>query len=165
MKELSVKCICLIMFIAILLLLISDLIDITQYFYADFDTNSIISNFITFESIIIGFISTIYVMIQSLPNSNVKNLLLENNRLADFNRYFEAIFGVGILNILLLIGLQFIILLNNIISKIYLNVSIVFTILFVLLTNNIIAIMLLMIKYESESEKKQNNKMKDSDFN
>jgi hypothetical protein len=164
MKELNKTEMFFIVVTILLITIVLDFIDVTKYFCKEFEIDSIISNIITFESIIIGFISTIYVMIQSFPNSNIKKLLLEFDRLGDFNKCFEKVFIAGVLNIILLIGLQFILLFNNFGSKIYTVIVILITSILLLSANNLIAIMMSIINYEEIKEKEINNKMQDSDL-
>ncbi len=57
--------------ISFIIVIFLDIINISQYFDYTANIDNTISNVITFVSILIGFISTIYVMIQQSENSYV----------------------------------------------------------------------------------------------
>ena len=94
--------------VTFIFILIMDCINITQYFdYAE-HIDSAISNTITFISILIGFISSTYIMIQQNQNSCVLKLIRDNGLIITFNKSFKILMYIGFINVFLLILTNFI---------------------------------------------------------
>lgn len=86
---------------------ILDFVNISQYIDFTSHIDNTISNTITFISILIGFISAIYVMIQQTENSYVLKLLREFDLVSVFNKSIKSFMYVGFLEVLTLIVLNF----------------------------------------------------------
>ena len=109
--------------ISLIIVIFLDIINISQYFDYTANIDNTISNVITFVSILIGFISTIYVMIQQSENSYVLKLLKEFKVINIFNNSFKLLIYIGFLDVIVLIALNplnvyFLLLSNNIITTI-----------------------------------------------
>ena len=87
--KINKKAILFITLLSFVLIVICDYINITKYVEYKEHIDSVISNTITFISILIGFISSIYVMIQQTKNSYVLDLLRKNDLLTYFNKSFN----------------------------------------------------------------------------
>lgn len=158
-NKLSIRIITIISFIIVIFL---DIINISQYI--DYITNidSTISNIITFISILIGFISTIYVMIQQNENSYVLRLLKEFKVINIFNNSFKLLIYIGFLDVIVLIALNFFS--SNItIFKYIFYIAFPLNIYFLLLSNNIITTICKIIISE-EKLKNKNKKIEENDL-
>ncbi len=158
-NKLSIRIITIISFIIVIFL---DIINISQYI--DYTTNidSTISNIITFISILIGFISTIYVMIQQNENSYVLRLLKEFKVINIFNNSFKLLIYIGFLDVIVLIALNFFS--SNItIFKYIFYIAFPLNIYFLLLSNNIITTICKIIISE-EKLKNKNKKIEENDL-
>lgn len=107
--EINKKIIIILVALSILLVFMIDIIDITKYFKYDKHIDSTISNTITFISILIGFISAIYVMVQQNQDSHVLNLLRSNDLLNIFNNSFKILMYTGFLDVFVLIFMNLVV--------------------------------------------------------
>ena len=89
--------------ISLLVIGILDYFDITQYIDCLSHVDEAISNTVTFISILIGFISCIYVMILQKSNSHILNLLRRKNLINFFNISFRNLMYIGFINTFILI--------------------------------------------------------------
>ena len=123
--------------ISFIIVIFLDIINISQYFDYTANIDNTISNVITFVSILIGFISTIYVMIQQSENSYVLKLLKEFKVTNIFNNSFKLLIYIGFLDVIVLIALNFFC--SNItVFKYIFYVAFPLNVYFLLLSNNII---------------------------
>lgn len=160
--EINKKIIILITLSTFILLLILDFINISQFIDYSSHMDSTISNLITFISILIGFISAIYVMIQQSQDSYVLKLLREQDLLNTFNTSFKTLMYVGFINVLILIILNFFI--DKIsIFKYIAYLACPLTTYFLLVSNNIITTICKMIS-SKEKLKKLNRKVSSDDI-
>lgn len=144
-------------------LIILDIINITKYFDYSQHIDNTISNLITFISILIGFISTIYIMIlQAQEESYVYKLLRKHNLTISFNNSFKNFILFGVLDILFLILLNFFAA-EFVLFKFITYITIPLTIYFILISNNLLFTICKMIISE-EKFKKQTYKLQDSDL-
>ncbi len=158
-NKVLIKIITIISFIIVIFL---DIINISQYFDYTLNIDSTIANVITFVSILIGFISTIYVMIQQSENSYVLKLLKEFKVINIFNKSFKLLIYIGFLDVIVLIALNFFC--SNItIFKYIFYVAFPLNIYFLLLSNNIITTICKIIISE-ERLKNKNNKIEEDDL-
>ena len=153
----------LITILSFVFLIFLDFIDITNMFNYSAHIDNTISNLITFISILIGFISTIYVMIQqSQEESYVYKLLSKNNLIIKFNYSFKNFIFFGILDVLLLILLNFFAD-SFLIFKYIAYITLPLTTYFILISNNLLFTICKMIISE-EKLKNQSYVLKDSDL-
>jgi hypothetical protein len=148
--------------LSMIVLVILDIIDITRYIYIEVDVSSIISNIISFFSIIIGSVSTIYVMIQSIPSSKVLELFRKENVIDVFNSRFKSFIYIGLFSVILLILFQCV---ENIIY-VYIYKSIMYitffiSICFILITNNFLGLIINMIISEEKIISNQKDEIKE----
>ena len=123
--------------ISFIMVIFLDIINISQYFDYTANIDNTVSNVITFVSILIGFISTIYVMIQQSENSYVLKLLKEFKVINIFNNSFKRLIYIGFLDVIVLIALNFFC--SNItVFKHIFYVAFPLNVYFLLLSNNII---------------------------
>lgn len=149
--------------LSIIVLIILDIINITSTFEYKNNINDTISNMITFISILIGFISTIYIMLQSMQNGYVFTLLRKNNLVTSFNNSFMKITYIGFINVILLITLT---LFSDSfpIFKILSYFTIPTTVYFLLVSNNIIATIVKIIISEEILKNKDEDKVTSKDL-
>lgn len=141
--------------ISFIMVIFLDIINISQYFDYTANIDNTVSNVITFVSILIGFISTIYVMIQQSENSYVIKLLKEFKVINIFNNSFKRLIYIGFLDVIVLIALNFFC--SNItVFKHIFYVAFPLNVYFLLLSNNIITTICKIII----SEEKLKNKKK-----
>jgi hypothetical protein len=141
--------------ISFIMVIFLDIINISQYFDYTANIDNTVSNVITFVSILIGFISTIYVMIQQSENSYVLKLLKEFKVINIFNNSFKRLIYIGFLDVIVLIALNFFC--SNItVFKHIFYVAFPLNVYFLLLSNNIITTICKIII----SEEKLKNKKK-----
>ena len=93
--------------LSFILLIVLDFFNVSQYINYIENIDSTISNSITFASILIGFISTVYIMIQQSQDSYVFKLLEKNNLLDKFNYSFKHFILLGFIDVIILIILNF----------------------------------------------------------
>ena len=93
--------------LSFLFVLVMDYINITQYVKYVSHIDNTISNIITFISILIGFISAIYVMILQTQDSYVLKLLNDSDLINIFNKSFKSLMIIGFIDIILLILINF----------------------------------------------------------
>ena len=142
--------------ISFVIVIFFDIINISKYIDYTSNIDSTISNTITFVSILIGFISTIYVMIQQSENSYVLKLLKESKVINVFNNSFKLLMYIGFIDVMVLIALNFFS--SNItIFKYIFYMAFPLNIYFLLLSNNIITTICKIIIFE---EKLKNKKKK-----
>lgn len=145
-------------------LIVLDFINITEYFNYSSNVESTISNIITFISILIGFISTIYIMIQQSQNSSyIYSLLRKKNLIIVFNNSFKAFTFIGFIDVAFLIFLNYF---SNVFTLFKYTLYIVFplTVYFILLSNNLISTIIKMVIAE-EQLKQQTYVLQDKDIN
>lgn len=148
--------------ISFIIVIFLDIINISQYFDYTANIDNTISNVITFVSILIGFISTIYVMIQQSENSYVLKLLKEFKVINIFNNSFKRLIYIGFLDVIVLIALNFFC--SNItIFKYIFYVAFPLNVYFLLLSNNIITTICKIIISE-EKLKNKNKKIEENDL-
>lgn len=148
--------------ISFIIVIFLDIINISQYFDYTANIDNTISNVITFVSILIGFISTIYVMIQQSENSYVLKLLKEFKVINIFNNSFKCLIYIGFLDVIVLIALNFFC--SNItIFKYIFYVAFPLNVYFLLLSNNIITTICKIIISE-EKLKNKNKKIEENDL-
>lgn len=148
--------------ISFIIVIFLDIINISQYFDYTANIDNTISNVITFVSILIGFISTIYVMIQQSENSYVLKLLKEFKVINIFNNSFKLLIYIGFLDVIVLIALNFFC--SNItIFKYIFYVAFPLNVYFLLLSNNIITTICKIIISE-EKLKNKNKKIEENDL-
>ncbi len=135
--------------ISIIFLAVLDYLDITQFFDYSIHLDSTIANIITFMSILIGFISSIYVMIHQSQDSLVLKLLKENSLLSSFNYSFRSLMYVGFIDIISFISLNFFADSFKIL-KIILYITIPITIYFFLSAANFIITICKMVSAEEQ---------------
>ena len=148
--------------ISIVLLIVIDCFDVTSKFDYTVHIESTISNLITFISILIGFVSTIYVMLQQATESYVIKLLREHHLLDKFNLSFKYFAYLGFFSVILLIALNFFIG-QHAIFKVFSYFTVPITTLFILLSNNLIVTICKMILSE-EKLKNKDKKVKKEDL-
>lgn len=85
-----------------------DYIDISDYIDCTSHLDSTIANSITFISILIGFISSIYIMLQQNNESFILGLLRKKGLLKDFNNLFKTSMYVGFISVFILILMNFV---------------------------------------------------------
>ena len=140
--------------LSFLLLIILDIFNISQYLDYTQKIDSTISNTITFISILIGFISTIYVLIQQSQDSYVFKLLQKNNLTMSFNNSFKLFVYIGFFNVIVLIVLNFFS--NNfILFKVFTYIAFPLSIYFLLISNNIITTICKIIISEDQLKNKE----------
>lgn len=148
--------------ISFIIVIFLDIINISQYFDYTANIDNTISNVITFVSILIGFISTIYVMIQQSENSYVLKLLKEFKVTNIFNNSFKLLIYIGFLDVIVLIALNFFC--SNITAFKYIfYVAFPLNVYFLLLSNNIITTICKIIISE-EKLKNKNKKIEENDL-
>ena len=148
--------------ISFIIVIFLDIINISQYFDYTANIDNTISNVITFVSILIGFISTIYVMIQQSENSYVLKLLKEFKVTNIFNNSFKLLIYIGFLDVIVLIALNFFC--SNItFFKYIFYVAFPLNVYFLLLSNNIITTICKIIISE-EKLKNKNKKIEENDL-
>lgn len=148
--------------ISFIIVIFLDIINISQYFDYTANIDNTISNVITFVSILIGFISTIYVMIQQSENSYVLKLLKEFKVINIFNNSFKFLIYIGFLDVIVLIALNFFC--SNItVFKYIFYVAFPLNVYFLLLSNNIITTICKIIISE-EKFKNKNKKIEENDL-
>lgn len=148
--------------ISLIIVIFLDIINISQYFDYTANIDNTISNVITFVSILIGFISTIYVMIQQSENSYVLKLLKEFKVINIFNNSFKLLIYIGFLDVIVLIALNFFC--SNItVFKYIFYVAFPLNVYFLLLSNNIITTICKIIISE-EKLKNKNKKIEENDL-
>jgi hypothetical protein len=148
--------------ISFIIVIFLDIINISQYFDYTANIDNTISNVITFVSILIGFISTIYVMIQQSENSYVLKLLKEFKVTNIFNNSFKLLIYIGFLDVIVLIALNFFC--SNItVFKYIFYVAFPLNVYFLLLSNNIITTICKIIISE-EKLKNKNKKIEENDL-
>lgn len=141
---------------------IMDYINITQFINYGAHIDNTISNIITFISILIGFISTIYVMMQQFQDSYVLKLLRDRELSDMFNNSFRSLMYVGFIDVIILIFMNFFA--DNItIFKIISYFSCPLTTYFLLSSNNLITTICKMITSE-EKLKKLDKKIEKDDI-
>lgn len=139
-----------------------DYINVTQYINYSSHIDNTISNVITFISILIGFISTIYVMMQQSQDSYVLKLLRDKNLSDTFNNSFRILMYVGFIDVIILIFMNFFA--ENItIFKLISYFSCPLTTYFLLSSNNLITTICKMIASE-EKLKKLDKKIEKEDI-
>lgn len=148
--------------ISFIMVIFLDIINISQYFDYTANIDNTISNVITFVSILIGFISTIYVMIQQSENSYVLRLLKEFKVINIFNNSFKLLIYIGFLDVIVLIALNFFCR-NITIFKYIFYVAFPLNVYFLLLSNNIITTICKIIISE-EKLKNKNKKIEENDL-
>lgn len=152
--EIKKSFITIITILSFILLVILDFLNITQYIDYTQNIDNTISNAITFVSILIGFISTIYVMIQQNQDSYVFKLLEKNKLINTFNNSFKFFVYLGFIDAIILIILNFFA--NTfIIFKYVFYIAFPISIYFILVSNNLVTTICKMIIAE--------NKLKDKD--
>ena len=140
--------------LSFILLVVLDFFNISQYIDYTQNIDNTISNAITFVSILIGFISTIYVMIQQNQESYVFKLLEKNKLINTFNNSFKFFVYLGFIDVIILIILNFFA--NTfIIFKYVFYIAFPISIYFILVSNNLVTTICKMIISE--------NKIKDND--
>ena len=148
--------------ISFIIVIFLDIINISQYFDYTANIDNTISNVITFVSILIGFISTIYVMIQQSENSYVLKLLKEFKVTNIFNNSFKLLIYIGFLDVIVLIALNFFC--SNItVFKYIFYVAFPLNVYSLLLSNNIITTICKIIISE-EKLKNKNKKIEENDL-
>lgn len=150
--EINKKILIFITILSFLFVLVMDFINVTQYINYSSHIDNTISNIITFISILIGFISAIYVMILQTQDSYVLKLLKHLNLTNTFNYSFKSLMYIGFVDVILLILLNF---LADIITFVKLITYIAFplTIYFLLSSYNIITTICKMISSEDKLKK------------
>ena len=138
--------------ISFIMVIFLDIINISQYFDYTANIDNTVSNVITFVSILIGFISTIYVMIQQSENSYVLKLLKEFKVINIFNNSFKRLIYIGFLDVIVLNFFCS----NITVFKHIFYVAFPLNVYFLLLSNNIITTICKIII----SEEKLKNKKK-----
>lgn len=142
---------------SIIILIIIDINNFGFNFISMENMSNIIANSITFISILLGFISATYVMIQSDSYTHVKNLLRKNNVYEIFNKSFKDLVYYGFVSVILLIILEMFI--NKIILfKAFIYIIIPLLLRFILISNNMIIIISKMIIAEEKLKKREENK-------
>lgn len=160
--EINKKLIKIITAVSLILVFIMDFINITQFINYSAHIDNTIANIITFISILIGFISTIYVMMQQSQDSYVLRLLREKNLSDTFNNSFRALMYVGFIDVIILILMNFFA--DSItIFKIIAYFACPLTTYFLLSSNNLITTICKMISSE-EKLKKLDKKVEKSDI-
>lgn len=148
--------------ISFVIVIFFDIINISKYIDYTSNIDSTISNTITFVSILIGFISTIYVLIQQSENSYVLKLLKESKVINVFNNSFKLLMYIGFIDVMVLIALNFFS--SNItIFKYIFYMAFPLNIYFLLLSNNIITTICKIIISE-EKLKNKNKKIEKNDL-
>ena len=160
--EIKKALITIITILSFIFVVILDIINISQYVNYDSHIDSTISNTITFVSLLIGFISTIYVMIQQSENSYVLKLLKEFKVINLFNNSFKLLMYIGFLDVIVLIALNFFSS-NIIIFKYIFYIAFPLNVYFLLLSNNIITTICKIIISE-EKLKNKNKKLEKNDL-
>ena len=112
--------------------------------------------------ILIGFIATIYVMIQQSQESYVFKLLEKNNLIDTFNISFRNFIYIGFLDVAILIILNFFIDVF-IVFKYTFYIAFPLSIYFLLISNNLVITICKMIIAENKL-KKRDKKITEKDF-
>ena len=160
--EINKKIMILITIMTFVLVALMDLINITKYVSYSEHLDSTIANTITFISILIGFISSIYVMLQQDQNTCVMKLLRSLNLLKVFNNSFKVLVYIGFFDVIILI-LMNLVASNSTIFKIIVYFAIPVTVYFLLSSMNIIITICKMISAE-EKLKQRNNRIEKDDI-
>lgn len=147
---------------SIIFILLIDYFDISQFIDYSIHLDSTISNTITFISILLGFISSIYVMIQQTQESYVLNLLRKHNLMRKFNESFKTLMYLGFINVFILIFMN-LVASNHLLFKITLYIALPTTIYFLISSADIIITICKMILAEEEL-KSRNKILEDSDI-
>lgn len=129
-----------------------DYINITQYVNYNSHIDSVIANIITFISILIGFISAIYVMVLQSQNSYVLELIRKQNLIDSFNKSFKTLMYVGFITVIILITMN-IFADNIIILKPITYIACPLTTYFIFSSNTIIITICKMISAEEQLKK------------
>lgn len=148
--------------LSFLFIFLMDIINVTNFINYSSHVDNTVSNIITFISILIGFISTIYVMMQQSQDSYVLKLLRDKNLSDTFNNSFRMLMYVGFIDVIILIFMNF--LADNITAfKIISYISCPLTTYFLLSSNNLITTICKMIASE-EKLKKLDKKVEKDDI-
>ena len=138
-----------------IMVLVLDLFDFSTYVDITKALDSTISNLINFAAILIGFISTIYVMIQQTPDSHVLRLL-KNNELDDvFNLTFKNYVYIGFIDVIALIILNFSITIF-IVFKTLCYIILPLSVYFILMSNNLVVTVCKIVISENKLKNKKN---------
>lgn len=150
--EINKKMLIFITILSFLFVGVMDFINVTQYINYSSHIDNTISNIITFISILIGFISAIYVMILQTQDSYVLKLLKHLNLTNTFNDSFKSLMYIGFVDVILLILINFLV---DIITLVKLIAYLAFplTIYFLLSSYNIITTICKMISSEDKLKK------------
>lgn len=160
--EINKNIIKIITILSLIAVFLMDYINVTQYINYSSHIDNTISNVITFISILIGFISTIYVMMQQSQDSYVLKLLRDKNLSDTFNNSFRILMYVGFIDVIILIFMNFFA--ENItIFKLISYFSCPLTTYFLLSSNNLITTICKMIASE-EKLKKLDKKIEKEDI-
>lgn len=150
--EINKKILNLITILSFLFVIVMDFINISQYIDYNSHIDNTISNTITFISILIGFISAIYVMILQAQESYIMKLLKDLNLTNMFNHSFKSLMYIGFIDVIVLIIMNF--LANNItIFKFIIYIAFPLTTCFLLSSYNIITTICKMISSEEKLKK------------
>lgn len=160
--EINKKIVFLISILSFFIVMFVDYINITRFIDYNAHLDSIISNTITFISILIGFISSIYVMMQQVQKSYVLELLRKYDLLKDFNKSFKVLIYTGFFDVLVLIFMNFAAS-NIMVFKIIVYIAAPITTFFLLSSFNIIITICKMISAEEEL-KMRDRKIDDEDI-
>ena len=140
--------------LSFIILIFFDIFNISNYINYSETIESTITNMITFASILIGFISTIYVMIQQDQNSYVFKLLQKSNLIEFFNNSFKHFIYTGFIDVIALICLNFF-------DKMFIIFKYIFyfalplTIYFLLISNNLVVTLCKIIISENKLKNKE----------
>ena len=140
--------------LSFVLLIVLDFFNVSKYIDYTQNIGDTIANMITFASILIGFIATIYVMIQQSQESYVFKLLEKNNLIDTFNISFRNFIYIGFLDVAILIILNFFIDVF-IVFKYTFYIAFPLSIYFLLISNNLVITICKMIIAENKLKKRE----------
>lgn len=155
--ELNRKIINLSTIISVIILIVLDVLNFIRNLVQIENFHNIISNTITFVSILLGFISAIYVMILSDSYLHVKKLLRDNDLWTTFNKSFRELVYCGFISTILLI-ISEICIGNLLIFRWLLYITVPLLMRFLLLSNNTITTISKMIIAEEKLKQREENK-------
>lgn len=143
-----------IVLVVIVIIVLMDYIDISYYIDCTSHLDSTIANSITFISILIGFISSIYIMLQQNKDSFILELLRKKGLLQEFNYLFKNSMYVGFMSVFILTLMNFVAS-NFLIFKVIAYIGMPLTTIFYISSIDIIITICKIILSEEELKEKK----------
>ena len=150
-------------FVTIVVVIVLDVFNVSNYIHFQKNISSILTNLITFLSILLGFVATIYTMIQSDTDSYILNLLRKEKIINIFNKRFKHLILIGFISIILLIIADICSSSFNLLKWIiYISVPVLTR--FILLAYNNITVVAKMVIANEELKARAENELKPEDI-